>query len=321
MILAEGEFVPNVKPVDSLAALFGRRVRLLREARGWTQEKLGEEVRVHSTRITQIERARGHRPTRELAQALDDALGADGWLVDLWEHLIKQAFPDWSQEYFDRAGRALEIRQYLAHAIPGLLQTESYARALLRIGRSWKTEDELAERLAWRMGRQDRLKESNGPTLEIVLDEAVLRRPVGGPDVMRRQLARLRETATDPRITIQVLCFDQGEHGAMGGSLTLLTMPDHEPPVAYTEGADYGQLVEDSVKVASYATTYDHLRALALPPVMSLDMIATAMEDFSRGRVPPPPRNPRMAKEQLQQSRGGRLPGGSRRLPRCRPRP
>jgi transcriptional regulator with XRE-family HTH domain len=321
MILAEGEFVPNVKPVDSLAALFGRRVRLLREARGWTQEKLGEEVRVHSTRITQIERARGHRPTRELARALDDALGADGWLVDLWEHLIKQAFPDWSQEYFDRAGRALEIRQYLAHAVPGLLQTEEYARALLRVWPSWTSEEQLAEQLMLRMGRQERLRKPDAPKLGIVLDEAVIRRPVGGPEVMRRQLARLRDAAGDPRITMQVLCFDQGEHAAMGGSLTLLTLPGDEPLVAYTEGADYGRLVEDAADVAWYQTTYDQLRALALPPSMSLDLIAAAMEDFSRGRVPPPPRNLRMAKEQLQQPGRRRLRGGSRRLPRCCPRP
>ncbi|MGA4540701.1 helix-turn-helix domain-containing protein [Uniformispora flossi] len=304
-----------------MAALFGRRVRLLREARGWTQEKLGEEVRVHSTRITQIERARGHRPTRELAQALDDTLGADGWLVDLWEHLIKQAFPDWSQEFMDRAGYASFIREYAAHTVPGLLQTEEYASALLRVWPSWTSEEQLAEQLMLRMARQERLRKADAPKLGIVLDEAVIRRPVGGLDVMRRQLARLREAADDPRITIQVLCFDQGEHAAMGGSLTLLTLPGDDPPAAYTEGADYGRLVEDAADVAHYQTTYDQLRALALPPIMSLDLIASAMEDFSRGRVPPPPRIPRMAQEQLQQPSRRQLRGGSRRLPRCRPRP
>ncbi|MGW0664460.1 helix-turn-helix domain-containing protein [Streptodolium elevatio] len=308
-------------PADSIAALFGARVKRLREAQGWTQEELGEQVRTHSTRVNQIERATGHRPTLDLARRLDDVLGADNLLVELWTHLYKQSFPDWSQEFMSFAAQATMIREYAAHAVPGLLQTESYARALLRAGRSWTSERHLAERLAARMDRQLRLQAADRPGMWVVLDEAVLRRPVGGPVVMREQLARLLATEHDPDITVQLLLFEQGEHPAMGGSLTLLTLPDG-PTVAYTEGADYGRLVEDKAAVEDYAMTYDHVRALALPPSMSLRMIETAIEETTRAeRRSPRTARSRMAQVELQQSGRRQLPGGRRPRFRHRPRP
>ena len=138
---------------------------------------------------------------------------------------------------------------------------------------------------------------------------------------MRDQLARLLEAAAERHITVQVLPFDQGEHDAMGGSLTVLTLPDGSE-VAYTEGAHYGQLIEEPDDVRRFAVTYDRLRAAALPPLMSLDMIRSVMEGNHRGaNVPSRSERRRLAQEQLQQSGGRRLRGGGRRVPRRRPRP
>ncbi len=308
----------GIDPSSSMAALFGARVRRLRTAAGLTQAELGDRTHVVSTRITQIERASGAKPTLELARALDAALGADDLLVDLWPYVYREAFPDWSRKFMEFAQRAVVIREYAAHVVPGLLQTEDYARAVLRTGRTLGSEEQLEERVALRMGRQERLGTPGRPELWVVLDEAVLRRPVGGQAVMREQLARLVRTSTEHHITVQVLPFDQGEHEVMGGSLTVLTMPDSSE-IAYTEGAHYGQLIEDPDEVRSFTLTYDRLRAAALPPLMSLDMIRSVMEDNHRGaKVPSRSERRRLAQEQLQQSGGRQLRGSGRGIPRGR---
>jgi transcriptional regulator with XRE-family HTH domain len=304
-----------------MAALFGSRVRRLRTAAGLTQAELGEKTHVVSTRITQIERSSGAKPTLELARALDAALGADNLLVDLWPYVYREAFPDWSRAFMAHSERAVSIRQYAAHVVPGLLQTEAYARAVLSLDTLLSGEEQLEERVAARLGRQERLGSPDRPDLWVVLDEAVLRRPVGGWAVMRGQLTQLLEAAADPWVTVQVLPFDQGGHEAMGGSLTVLTLPDGTE-VAYTEGADYGQLIEDPADVSHYSVIYDRLRAVALPPLMSLGMIRSVLEGNHRGaNVPSRSERRRLAQEQLQQSGGGRLRGGRGRIPRRRARP
>ncbi|MER5913694.1 helix-turn-helix transcriptional regulator [Streptomyces sp. NPDC001982] len=306
-----------------MAALFGSRVRRLRTAAGLTQAELGLKTHVVSTRITQIERASGAKPTLELARALDVALGADELLVELWPYVYREAFPDWSRKFMEYSERAVAVREYAAHVVPGLLQTAGYARAVLSVGLTLSSDAQLEERLAARMGRQDRLNAPDRPELWVVLDEAVLRRPIGGHEVMRAQLERLLEISAEPHVTLQVLPFEHGEHDAMGGSLTLLTLPDGSE-VAYTEGAHYGQLIEDPGEVRRFVLTYDRLRAAALPPFMSLDMIRSVMsvmEDNHRGaKVPSRTERRRLAQEQLQQSGGRQLRGGGRRVPRRGPR-
>jgi transcriptional regulator with XRE-family HTH domain len=311
----------GIDPNSSMAALFGSRVRRLRTAAGLTQAELGEKTHVVSTRITQIERSSGAKPTLELARALDSTLGADNLLVDLWPYVYREAFPDWSRAFMAYSERAVTIGQYAAHVVPGLLQTEDYARAVLSLDRLLSGEEQLEERVAARLGRQERLGSPDRPDLWVVLDEAVLRRPIGGRAVMREQLARLLEAAAERHITVQVLPFDQGGHEAMGGSLTMLTLPNGTE-VAYTEGADYGQLVEDPTDVSHYSVIYDRLRAVALPPLMSLDMIRSELEGNYRGAsVPSRSERRRLAQEQLQQSGGGRLRGGGGQIPRRRARP
>ncbi|MBT3152258.1 helix-turn-helix domain-containing protein [Streptomyces sp. CHD11] len=304
-----------------MAALFGARVRRLRTAAGLTQAELGAKTHVVSTRITQIERASGAKPTLELARALDAVLGAEDLLVELWPYVYREAFPDWSRKFMEYSERAVVIREYAAHVVPGLLQTEDYARVVLGLDALLDDEEQLEERVAARLGRQDRFGPPNRPELCVILDESVLRRPIGGHAVMRKQLARLLDAAEGHHITVQVLPFDQGGHEAMGGSLTVLSLPDGSE-VAYTEGSDYGQLIEEPVNVSRYKLIYDRLRAAALPPLMSLDMIRSTMEGNYRGvHVPSRSDRRRLAQEQLQQSGRWQLRGGGGRIPRRRPRP
>lgn len=310
----------EIDPASSMAALFGTRLRKLRLAAGLTQDALGQRVRTHSTRINQVERCTGAKPTLELARALDEAVGADGLLVDLWPYVYRETFPDWSRKFMALSERALIIREYAAAVIPGLLQTEEYARDLLSLDHTLLSAEQLEERVAARLGRQARLEGRDCPELSVVLDEAVLVRPVSKPAAMRAQFARLLEAADNPRITVQVLPFSSGKHEAMGGSLTVLTMPDG-CDAAYLEGADYGQLVEEPDEVKTYRVAYERLGLLALPPNMSLDMIRSAMEGTYRGeRVPSRSERRRVAQVQLQQPGGWQLRGGGRRSPRRRPR-
>lgn len=310
-----------IDPQASMAALFGTRVRKLREAAGLTQTEVGARTHVVGSRITQIERATGAKPTLELTRSLDRELVADDLLIDLWPYVYREAYPDWSQAFIAYSARAALIREYSSHAVPGLLQTPEYARALLSMGHSLRDAEHLEERVAARLERQNRLTGPDRPHLWIILDEAVLRRPVGGAAVMRGQLEKLLRLAEEPNITIQVLPFDQGAHGALAGSLSLLVMPDGAE-IAYTEGAHNGQLTEEPDEVEQFVLTYDHLRAMALPPLMSLELIRSVLEvDYRGNRVPSRSDRRRLAQQQLQQRGGRQLRAGGGRIPRPRPRP
>ncbi|WP_432250925.1 helix-turn-helix domain-containing protein [Streptomyces sanyensis] len=303
-----------------MAALFGAQVRRLRLSAGLTQARLGAMTHVVGTRITQVERCSGAKPTLELAKALDAALGADGLLVDLWPHVYRESFPDWSRTFMAYAAQAVAIRQYTAHVVPGLLQTEDYARALLGVDLDLRDEAQLEERLTARLARQNRLDGPGRPELLAILDEAVLRRPVGGEEAMREQLARLVRTAAERQSCILVLPFAHGEHDMLGGSLTVLRLPNGTE-VAYCEGAHHGQLFEDPHEVRKLAETYDRLRLAALPARRSLRLIRSAMEDYRDPRLPSRSDRRRLAQEQLQQPGGRRLRRGGARNPRHHPRP
>ncbi|MDF4250772.1 helix-turn-helix transcriptional regulator [Streptomyces sp. WMMB303] len=295
-----------------MAALYGVHLKRLREQRGWTQRDLAARVFVSPGRVAQLECASGARPTAELTRALDDALDAGGLLVDLWPHVYRESLPDWSRRFMELSARAVAIRTYAAQAVPGLLQTESYARAVLSVGRTLTSLRMLEERVELRMARQGRLRQPDAPTLRVVVDEAVLARPVGGDRTMREQLEGLHRTCD--RYALQVLPFESGAHPMLGGSLTLLTMPDGTE-VAYIEGSDQGQLFEDPDDVESFIRAYDQVRADSMPEPMSARMIADAAEGYRHGRS----ERRALARKQLQQQGGRRLRGGGRRLPRHRP--
>ncbi|MFI6586922.1 helix-turn-helix domain-containing protein [Embleya sp. NPDC050493] len=304
----------------SIGELFGRMVATLREAAGYRQAELARAMYgLSSTRLNQIERGTGHPPTLANAMALDAELNTGGLLAELWKHSNSRMFLTWSQPLMELEGSAVEIHTYLDQFIPGLLQTEGYARALLRSARTVRDEAHLEERLLTRLGRQERLDGPDAPYLWVVLNEAVIRRPIGGPDIMREQLARLLATEHNERISLQILPFSEGNFPRMGGALTLLTAPDKRK-VAYTEGAEDGRLIEDPDEVGQYSAIHERQRAKALPLGMSMDMIREALEDLDRARIPGSAQALRLAKVQLQQRHRRKLRGGRRRLPRHRPR-
>lgn len=305
--MANGQLDPTV----SMAALFGSRLKWYREQRGWTQAQLASKVYVSQSRVAQVERATGARPTAELARALDEAVGANGLLIDLWPHVYRESFPDWARRFMDLAAKAIAIREYAAQSVPGLLQTEAYARAVLRVGRTVTSPEVLEERVALRMSRQERFLRPDAPAYSVVLDEAVLARRVGGDRTMYEQLVRLRR-ACDHQ-PIQVLPFISGAHPMQGGSLTLLTMPDRTD-VAYAEGAGHGQLFEEPDDLERFNRVWEQLRAEALPEPMSARTISTAAEGVNHGG----PDRRALARKQLQRSGGRQLRRGGGRVFRRR---
>ncbi|MFI1585181.1 helix-turn-helix domain-containing protein [Embleya sp. NPDC020630] len=301
-----------IDPTQSSANMFAARVTKLRKLRGLTQAQLAALIHVHPTRITQIERRTGSPPTWEQAWRLDAALGADDLLTDLWKASQRELVPDYVREYMDRELVATELRFYTAQIVPGVFQTEGYARATLRLGQKLTGEQQLHERIALRLDRQGRiLGGAHPPHIRLILDEAVLARSAGSPAVMRDQIARLLEVATAGSVEIQILPFCIGEHPAMGGSLTLIQMPDGSKS-AYTEGAFDGRLWEGSEEVASFGLTFEQLRASALSCRESVVMLKSVMKGTHR-ETPH-----RLANIQLQQP-ARRTVRRSRYVPRRRP--
>jgi len=304
--------------VGTLAELYGKRLHMYRKEAGMTQAALGLAVYVVNTRIAQIERATGAKPSLDLSRRLDGALGSDGLFEELWPHVYREAYPTWSQAYMEAEQRAVKILTYVGSVVHGLLQTPEYARAMLSL-QPGATAVQVEDRVVQRLARQERLIGRDAPRMRMVLDECVLWRPVGGHAVMRGQLAALLDAAQMPNVEIQVMPFDHGGYAAMGGSLNLLTLPD-ESSMVYTEGADTGTLFTDKDEMHPYEVAYDQLMAEALPSAKSLKMIRSAMEGTQDARVPTRSERRNLAKVVVQQSGGRGMRGGLRRLPGSGPR-
>ncbi|WP_307865451.1 helix-turn-helix domain-containing protein [Streptomyces montanisoli] len=268
----------ELDPSASLAALYGAKLRKLRVRAGLTQRQLGDRIPIAHSRIAQFELGK-EVPPEDVNAKLDVLLGADGDLVDLWGHTKRTPYPDWARKFMAYEAVACAMHKYMAHSVPGLLQTEAYARELLRLGLPWCTTEEIEAAVSARMERQALLRSERPPLFWVVLDEAVIRRPVGGNAVMREQLAQVVNAAAAPRVEVQVLPFAAGAHSAMGGSLTVLSF-ESGPDVAYLEADHSGELVEDRVMVAKHSYRYDLVHAQALSPMASTALLHKAMKEF-----------------------------------------
>ncbi|MFD7627418.1 Scr1 family TA system antitoxin-like transcriptional regulator [Streptomyces sp. NPDC059851] len=304
--------MPAPKELDasaSLPALYGVKLRKLRMRAGLTQRQLGDKIPIAHSRIAQFELGK-EVPPEDVNAKLDVLLGAEGDLADLWGHIKRTPYPDWARTYMALEQQARKVEKYMAHTVPGLLQTEAYARALLSVARP-SVGLQLGRMLEARMRRQDVLTRHDPPVLWVILDEAVLRRPVGDVATFREQLAHiLRVTGERDHVTVQVLPFERGEHPLLGGSLTVLSLSNRSG-VAYMESSHSGELVESAEAVAEYALALDHLRAQALPPGQSADLIQAVMEESPRdSRLPTRSQRRKLAQVQLQQHAGRRLRRG-----------
>ncbi|MFD9685561.1 helix-turn-helix transcriptional regulator [Kitasatospora sp. NPDC059146] len=274
----------ELDPLSSARHLYGQELKRHRANAGMSLDRLSEIVNYSKTHLHGVENAE-RLPLPPLSSKLDAAFGTGELFEGLWEIIRREQFPDRYRRYMDLEAQASLIQVYCAQIVLGLVQTEDYARAVLRAGRPWDTNERVEEQLAARLERQKILGRPTPPHLWLILDEAVLRRPVGGPAVMTEQLRRLLTAAQQPNVVVQVLPFTSGAHPAMGGSLTILTLPGGAES-AYMEGSHTGQLEEDAEAVRGFRLSYDLLKASALPPDESAVVIQTVMEDFARCATP-----------------------------------
>ncbi|MFC5719295.1 Scr1 family TA system antitoxin-like transcriptional regulator [Streptomyces gamaensis] len=270
----------SVDPADPRAlplAHFGQEVRLERERLGISRRELGAEAHASYALVAKIEA--GERvPRLEFAEACDRLFpDAHGRFVRLSRLVVRFAFPPWFRKYVELEERAEAIRMYHCQLVPGLLQTEAYARAIMAAGRYANAENYVTAR----MERQRILASEAPPHLWVILDEGVLRRVVGSREVMKEQLERLKGIAETPQHVIQVIPEDGRPYNGSCGPFGLLSFSD-EPDALYVDGYPRGYVLGDRADVAGGAHSYDLLRADALSPEESALLIdAILKEEYS----------------------------------------
>jgi Domain of unknown function (DUF5753) len=192
-----------------------------------------------------------------------------------WWHQYSGTIPAWFEVYVGIEGEVSEIRSYQPELVDGRLQTEGYIRALMLADVEVPSEEELERRVSLRMKRQEQFFTGDDtPRMWVVLNEGALRRQVGGPATMKEQLRHLIDVSRSHKVVLQVLTYAGGAHPAMDGAFEILRFPDAADPdivyVQYRRGSIY---LEDASDVGAYAELFDHLRARALGPDESRDLI------------------------------------------------
>jgi transcriptional regulator with XRE-family HTH domain len=254
----------------------GRSAADVAAALGWSDSKLSRIETAHTgVRTADLDRLLELYATRDAERRRIRALAVQSRQKGWWE-AYGDALPNAYEAYIGFEAEAATIDTYEAQIVSGLLQTPEYARAVIRTDGVFEDENVLDQRVAVRMARQAVLTRDPPPAFRAILDEAVLRRPIGGSEVLRRQLQRLIDMADVPGVTIQVLPFAVGAHRALAGSFVALGFanPD-EHPLVYCEGMTGGVFRSRPDEIRSYRMSFDALRSAALEEGESLEFIAT----------------------------------------------
>jgi transcriptional regulator with XRE-family HTH domain len=271
--------------------VLGGQLHKLRESRGITAEQAADSIRGSHSKISRMEHGRvgfkerdvadlltlyGVTDTEERAALLNLAREAN---TPGWWHAYSDIVPAWAQPYVGLEAAASVIRTYQIQIIPGLLQTEGYARALIRQG-SAATEEEIARRGELRASRQEILRRPDAPQLWVVVDEGALRRPVGSREVVRDQLQYLIEVADHPAVTLQIMPFAAGAHPAMGGPFTILRFAEPDlADVVYIEQLTSALYLEKPVEVDSYLEVMEQLCLQAEPVASTPGLLKQILAD------------------------------------------
>ncbi|WP_369235420.1 Scr1 family TA system antitoxin-like transcriptional regulator [Streptomyces sp. R21] len=252
----------------SAMKMLGAQVAALRRAAGYTQRSLAERALVDEETIASIEQ--GRRPLKEdFAALLDQLLDTKGVLSVAVENMPEvDLFPRWAEEYVDLEREALALSWYDNQVLPGLLQTSAYARAVFHNDVPALTEDEVEQRVAARIERQEILHRKVPPTITFIVSEVALMDRLGGDEVYYEQLGRLRDWADLPGVALQVMPVGRDFHAGLAGlagPFTLIETPDHQR-IAYTEAPRRGWLIADPDEVSYLERRYAMLRTQALNP-------------------------------------------------------
>jgi transcriptional regulator with XRE-family HTH domain len=266
-------------------ALFGAELRHYRTAAGLSQEQLGERIGYSAALVGAVETAR-RMPTEDFTARCDvvDELGTGGALLRLRTHLRdqlhRQVWPPWFREWPSIEREALSLRSWELPVVPGLLQTEAYARALLRGVLPDANDDEVEQQASARVQRQEILRRQDPPMLWAIMDEGALRRRVGDASIMREQIDHLIEVSRSPKIKVLVVPASAGAHVGLSGAFVIAEFREG-PDVVYLDTAAQGQIADHPDIVKACAQVFDTLRAEALPPRASLDLIAEVRDTWT----------------------------------------
>ncbi|GAA3441217.1 helix-turn-helix domain-containing protein [Planomonospora venezuelensis] len=276
----------------ALRILLGSQLRRLREDKGLTREEAGHRIRGSESKISRMELGRVGLRERDVADLLSlygvEDEGARAAVMDLltranepgWWHRFNDLLPGWFQTYVGLEEAASRIRTYEVQFVPGLLQTKEYARAVITAGSAGIAPDEISRRVDLRLERQRILDGSGGPFFWAVIDEAALRRPIGGADVMRAQLEHLMDLMRQPNITIQVMPFSFGGHSAEGGAFSVLRFSDSElPDVVYVEQLASALYLDKREDVDRYSEVMERLCAVSTTPDETVDILRRIIKE------------------------------------------
>ena len=272
--------------------LVGAKLRRLRTDIGLSREEAAQAIRASAWKIHRLENGQVGFKQRDLVDLLalyqvsdpdeiDELLtlareaNVPGW----WQH-YGDVLPQWFRTYVDLESAATLIRTYEGMFVPGLLQTDDYMRAVIRDA-SLESSEEVGRRVRLRMARQILLTREHPPRLWAVMDEAALRRPVGGREVMRGQLERLIDATKLPSVTLQVLPFGAGAHPAMVGAFSILRFADRElPDVVYLEHLTNAVYLDKRAEVERYLDVMELLCVDSEPPARTVDLLTKILNQL-----------------------------------------
>src|SRR5579863_4461558 len=267
----------------------GGQLRRLREAAGITPDRAGFEIRASRSKISRLENGRVKLKNRDVTDLLtfygvtDEtvrskflALVTQSNVPDWWGE-YSDILPGWFENYLGLEAAAATIRSFEVQFVNGLFQTADYARAVTGLGRKGAQADEVERWVSLRLKRQELLTRPDPPNVWSVMDEAVLRRPVGGAAVMRAQYRHLIEVAELPHVTLQVIPFSRGAHAGESGSFTVLRFEEQDlPDVVYLEQLTNAVYLDQRPDVERYLEVVDEISSQALTPDETTRLIEQA---------------------------------------------
>lgn len=266
---------------DGTAHLFGtlrKQIKLLRQARGFSQKELADKVHCSMELVSAIER--GTRlPQPDFLRLADEALDAGGLLKAAIEEVEKALtkartrHPEWYRGQAAMEAEALELHFYANHGMPGLLQTPEHAYAVFTDRRPLLDRETIETRVSDRLDRQKVFERQPMPIISYVLEEVILDRPIGGDEAHQTQLRRLLDVGRMRNVEIQVMPTHREEHPNLGTAFNLLVPKRQNHQVGYTEAQGYPRLITDAAEVRTLADRYGIMRAVALTPRESLALI------------------------------------------------
>jgi transcriptional regulator with XRE-family HTH domain len=282
---AEPSRLESVSGPTVLRMLLGSQLRELREAAGISPDQAGYEIRGSRSKISRLEHGRVGFKERDVADLLTLYGVPDGERRDHMMLLARQAnnqgwwakyddvLPDWFETYVGLEQATSLIRTYELQFVPGLFQTEDYARAVTILGHRSASADEIERRVSLRLKRQQLLGAPN-PRVWAVIDESALRRPLGGREVMRAQLRHLLEVADLPQVTLQLMPFERGGHSAAGGSFAILRFAEPDlPDIVYIEQLTGALYLDRREEIDHYREVMNSLSAEAETPADSMALL------------------------------------------------